>query len=162
MSELSATGSSSRFFALLTASTQLPYVHIDRAEYLRKELQRHCTKEELQQAIEKSPAEAGIDPLLIDKLARNAIKYETAKVSAISAASGLPGGFAMAATVPADMVQYYGHMLRIAQKLAYLYSWPDLFENSIDELDDATQSILTIFVGVMLGINQCKCGTNKG
>ena len=58
-------------------------------------------------------------------------------MTALSAIAGIPGGFALLATVPADTAQYLGHMLRVAQKLAYLYSWPDLFEED-DEPDDAT------------------------
>ena len=58
-------------------------------------------------------------------------------MTALSAIAGIPGGFALLATVPADTAQYLGHMLRVAQKLAYLYRWPDLFEED-DEPDDAT------------------------
>ena len=39
------------------------------------------------------------------------------KVSAISFVSGLPGGVAMFGTVPADLAQYSGHILRILQKV---------------------------------------------
>jgi putative membrane protein len=56
----------------------------------------------------------------------------------------------MVGTLPADAIQYLGHMLRIAQKLAYLYSWPDLFEQK-EELDEATKNVLILFLGVMLG-----------
>ena len=52
------------------------------------------------------------------------IRSERLKVSGISAALGTPGGAAMAATIPADIAQYYGCMLRVAQKLLYLYGFP--------------------------------------
>ena len=42
-----------------------------------------------------------------------------------------------------------GHLLRIAQKLAYIYGWPDLFADAGDEVDEATESMLILFVGVM-------------
>ena len=48
-------------------------------------------------------------------------------------------------------------MPRIAQKLAYLYSWPDLFEQK-EELDEATKNVLILFLGVMLGTRMA----NKG
>ena len=32
-----------------------------------------------------------------------------------------------------------------------LYSWPDLFEVGADEVDDATQAMFTVFLGVMFG-----------
>ncbi len=66
----------------------------------------------------------------------------------------------MIGTVPADMAQYVGHMLRIAQKLAYIYSWPDLFDER-EEVDEATESILTLFVGVMLGVQIAQGGVTK-
>jgi hypothetical protein len=47
------------------------------------------------------------------------------------------------------LTQFFWHVLVILQKLAYLYGWPELFEDS--ELDDETLLILTVFVGAMLG-----------
>ena len=67
----------------------------------------------------------------------------------------------MVGTVPADLAQYLGHMLRIAQKLAYIYSWPDLFADSDEEIDEATQSMLTLFVGVMFGVQIAQGGVAK-
>jgi len=59
------------------------------------------------------------------------------------------------------MAQYVGHMLRIAQKLAYIYSWPDLFGDDDTEMDEATEGILTLFVGVMVGIQVAQAGVVK-
>ncbi|SCL25688.1 hypothetical protein [Micromonospora inyonensis] len=129
----------------------LPGVRIDRADYLRSALARHCSKEQIRVAIDESPAAAGIPLDLLDRLADDSIRYEAAKASALSAAAGIPGFMFMPATVPADLAQYLGHMLRIAQKLAYLYSWPDLLSGDADDLDDATKGVLTLFVGVMFG-----------
>jgi len=97
---------------------------------------------------------------VITEVANTSITYETTKVSGISAVAGLPGGLAMIGTVPADLAQYMGHMLRIAQKLAYIYSWPDLFAEG-DELDEATESVLTLFVGVMFGVQIAQGGVTK-
>jgi putative membrane protein len=57
----------------------------------------------------------------------------------------------MAGAIPADLMQYYAHALRIMQKLAYLYGWRDLL-NDMDEVDDETIGILAVFFGVMLGV----------
>lgn len=32
----------------------------------------------------------------------------------------------MAATIPADIIQYYGYTLRATQKLIYLYGFPEI------------------------------------
>ncbi len=89
------------------------------------------------------------------------IRYETAKVSALSAAAGIPGILALPATVPADVAQYVGHMLRIAQKLACLYSRPELFSDDGEDVDDATKGVLTLFFGVMFGTQSANASTTS-
>lgn len=86
----------------------------------------------------------------IDALANACINNHTAKVTAISAAAGIPGGLAMAATIPGDMAQYYWHTFVLAQKLAYLYGIPDLRDEE-GNLSETSQDMLTLFVGVMMG-----------
>lgn len=151
----------SRFFSLLLAAAKLPGVRIDREAYLRSALARRCSEEQIRRAIEETPAAAGIPVDLLDKVAGESIRYETAKVSALSAAAGVPGVLALPATVPADAAQYVGHMLRISQKLAYLYSWPDLFSEEGDGVDDATKSMLTLFFGVMFGTQSANAAVGK-
>ncbi|MGW2299931.1 hypothetical protein [Streptomyces sp. NPDC001809] len=141
----------SRFSVVLASAANLPGVRINREAYLRKALARYCSEDDIRRAIEETPAAAGIPLDVLDKAANDSIGYETAKASALSAAAGLPGFIALPATVPADLAQYFGHMLRIAQKLAYLYSWPDLFSGDGDGIDDATKGVLTLFFGVMFG-----------
>lgn len=157
--QIEETGS--KFSQVLDAAAKLPGVRINRAAYLRKALQRHCTEDQIKRAIAESPAAAGVPKEVIREVADTSIKFETSKVTTVSAAAGIPGGWALLGTVPADMVQYTGHMLRIAQKLAYIYSWPDLFESDGEELDEATESMLTLFVGVMFGVTVAQGGVAK-
>src|SRR4029077_1926329 len=106
----------------------------------------------LQSAIDTSAAKAGVNKNTILRIATANIKWHRAGVSALSFASGLPGGWWIAGTVPADLTQFSWHVLVILQKLAYLYGWPELFsEDSELELDNETLLILTIFIGAMLG-----------
>lgn len=151
----------SKFSQILNAAAKLPGVRINRANYLRVALKRHCTEEQIERAIAESPAAAGIPLTVIAEVAKISITFETSKVTGVSTAAGIPGGFALIGTVPADMAQYMGHMLRIAQKLAYIYSWPDLFVSDGDELDEATEGILTLFVGVMVGVQVAQQGVAK-
>lgn len=150
----------SRFSAVLVGAARLPGVRIHRETYLRKALSRYCTEDEISRAVAETPAAAGISLDVLDKAANDSIRYETAKASALSAAAGLPGVFALPATVPADMAQYFGHMLRISQKLAYLYSWPDLFSDG-DDVDDATKAVLTLFFGVMFGTQSANVAVGR-
>jgi len=151
----------SRFTALLVGAARLPGVRINRDAYLRSALSRYCTEDDIRRAIDDTPAVATISPEILDRAANESIRYETAKVSALSAAAGIPGLLFLPATVPADMAQYFGHLLRIAQKLAYLYSWPDLLSDDGDELDDATKGVLTLFVGVMFGTQSANAAVGK-
>lgn len=57
----------------------------------------------------------------------------------------------MIGTIPADTAQYFVFMIRAAQKLAYLYGYPEI-EIADDTLDDAVMNELLIFLGVMLGV----------
>lgn len=138
---------------IILISLKMPGVRVDREKFLRKELKNHCDPEVIDLAIEQNPAAAGIDPVLIEKLVDDTIKFERNAASGISAALGMPGGVAMVATIPADIAQYYGYLLRAAQKMMYLYGFPEL-EISEDGLniDTATINSLTICLGIMYGI----------
>ena len=127
-------------------------VRITRDEFLRQELRKlHMGDDAIQRAIDSNPLLAGVSLTAIDRLADEAISYETNKSAAISFVAGIPGGFAMLGTIPADLMQYYAHALRIMQKLAYLYGWGELLPDSRDA-DDDTLGVLAVFFGVMLGV----------
>lgn len=154
--EIENPGSS--FTQVLEAAAKLPGVRINRDTYLRQALKRYCTEEQIENAINTSPAAADIPLKVITAAANTAIAYETSKVTGLSTISGIPGGLAMAGTVPADLAQYMGHILRIVQKLAYIYSWPDLFADDGEEVDEATEGMLILFVGVMFGVQLAQGG----
>ena len=126
-----------RALDFLAKVVRVPGVRINREEFLRQELRKlHMGDDAIQRAIDSSPLLAGVSLTEIDKLAEEAISYETNKSAAISFVAGIPGGFAMLGTIPADLMQYYAHALRIMQKLAYLYGWGDLLPDGRDADDD--------------------------
>ena len=120
---------------------------------MRKELYKNHPQEIIEKAIATTPALAGIDSKEIDKIANEVIKFERNCVSGISAALGAPGGLAMAATIPADIAQYYGYTLRATQKLLYLYGFPDIRngEDSL-QLDHETINTIILCMGTMNGV----------
>ena len=127
-------------------------VRISREDFLRQELRKlHLSDAEIECAIASNPLTAGVSRKLLDKLANEGISIETKKSTALSFAAGIPGGFAMLGTVPADLAQYYVHSLRIMQKLAYLYGWKE-FLTDLDDIDDETIAQMGLFFGVMLGV----------
>ena len=141
-----------RALDFLAKVVRVPGVRVNREEFLRQELRKlHMGDDAIQRAIDSNPLLAGVSLTAIDRLADEAISYETNKSAAISFVAGIPGGFAMLGTIPADLMQYYAHALRIMQKLAYLYGWGELLPDSRDA-DDDTLGVLAVFFGVMLGV----------
>lgn len=127
-------------------------VRITRDEFLCQELRKlHMSDDAIARAVDSNPVLAGVSLTDLDKLADGIISFETNKSAAMSFAAGLPGGFAMLGTIPADLTQYYVHAFRIMQKLAYLYGWRELLSD-MDEVDDETIGVLAVFFGVMLGV----------
>ena len=133
---------------------RVPGVRINRDDFLRQELRERGVPEEvIRRTIDTNPAFAGIPLAELDRLAEQVISYETNKSAALSFAAGIPGGFAMLGTIPADLTQYYVHAFRIVQKLAYLYGWRELL-SAKEEVDDETIGIIAIFFGVMLDVEE--------
>ena len=141
-----------RALDFLAKVVRVPGVRVNREEFLRQELRKlHLSDDVIARAIDSNPLHAGVSLTAIDRLAEGAISYETNKSAAISFVAGIPGGFAMLGTIPADLMQYYAHALRIMQKLAYLYGWGELLPDGRDT-DDDTLGVLAVFFGVMLGV----------
>lgn len=137
---------------IIILGLRTPGVHIDREEFLRKQFMKNYTNDVIQDAVKFNPAHAGITVEEIDNIADQVIQYERNCVSGISLALGAPGGVAMVATLPADIAQYYGYMLRAIQKLLYLYGFPEInVENGVN-IDDETMNLITLCLGVMYGV----------
>jgi hypothetical protein len=135
---------------LLRTALAMPGARIDRTTFLRKELSKHFPEDVVEKAIQTRPAAAGVPNSAIRSIAMSSIAWHRAGVSAVSFVTGLPGGWWMAGTMPADLTQFFWHVVVILQKLAYLYGWPSLADKD-QELDDETLLLFTIFVGVMFG-----------
>jgi hypothetical protein len=130
-----------------------PGIRVNRSDFLKKELMKNYAPNVIDDAITYNPAHAKIPASEIDKIADEVIKYERNYVSGISAALGMPGGFAMAATIPTDIAQYYGYMLRATQKLMYLYGFPEIDTTEKGhKFDSETMNLLIICLGVMYGV----------
>lgn len=138
---------------IITLAFKTPGVHVTRANFLQKELYKNHSQSVINKAIATTPQQAGISSDEISKIADEAINYERNCVSGLSAALGVPGGWAIAATIPADIVQYYGYTFRAAQKLLYLYGFPEIGSDDGElYLDSQTINQLIICLGVMNGV----------
>lgn len=146
---------------IIILGLKVPGVCINRADFLKAELMKDCPEDTIADAIAHTPAHAGISIDLINKHADQVIAYERNCVSGIAAVLGMPGGFAIAATLPADIAQYYGFTLRAAQKLLYLYGFPEIDISEKGQLfDSETINMLTLCLGVMYGAAKAKVAMN--
>lgn len=134
---------------ILTTVLKMPGVKVDRVGFLRQKLRPYCNQARLQMLGSVRPYTLVSDSV-VDKLALHSVNHHAALATAASTIAGLPGGLAMAATLPADITQYYYHMFVLSQKLAYLYGFPDMCDDD-GELSDVACDMLTIFMGVMMG-----------
>ena len=140
---------------VLTGALKLPGTRINRNAFLTKELEKYYSKETINIALENGLYSSGIDKEVLDKIAKSVINYHTNIATGISFGAGLPGGWWMAATIPADLAQFYAQIIIVAQKLAYLYGWGDFTSENVS---DEFLNILTLFIGVMSGVGAAEQG----
>lgn len=135
---------------VVRASLSMPGAKVNRDSYLRKELSKYVSDDVVTKAVQTTPAKAGVPATVIKKISSSSIRFHKAGVTATSFATGIPGGWWVAGTIPADMTQFFWHISLVLQKLAYLHGWPELFDED-GEPTDETVMIVTIFIGVMFG-----------
>lgn len=140
---------------VLTAALKIPGVNVNRDNYLKKELEHFYSAETVDYVIKNGLENSKVDKKVLDKIAKAAINYHTTMATGLSFAAGLPGGWWMAATIPADLAQFYAQIILVAQKLAYIYGWGDF---STEEVTDEYRSIITLFIGVMSGAQAAEEG----
>ena len=146
---MNSTENGSQVTEIIGTAVKLPGVRVDRRAFLLEQFKD--AEPELREAILKEGTiEAGVSRTELKKLARKIVSNRTMASSGASFVAGIPGGFAMAATIPADTLQFYAFALRMAQEIAYLYGEKDLFENGGLESERATNQLL-LYCGVMLG-----------
>ena len=136
-----------------------PGIRIQRDSFLRKELTVQCGKQKTEEAIRTNPRKAGIDAAVIDKIADNVIKLERNKATISSTGlAAIPGEVAVqVATTAADLTQYYVFLIRVAQKLMYLYGFPQLGDKNEDGsfvIDSGTMNLLMLSIGAMYGLQE--------
>lgn len=131
---------------VMNLALSMPMVKVDRNTFLMNEFSMYDNADQLR---DKRPIDL-FNAEAIERAARGVINSHLTKATVTSTAAGIPGGLAMAATMPADIAQYYWHVLVVAQKLGYLYGWPDLLDDK-GQITEGTRNVLTLFVGVMFG-----------
>lgn len=135
---------------LLGKILQVPGVRFNREAFLREQF-KNASPQDLELIIKEGPEAAGYDRKTLHMMARNRVYKWTMASSGASFLAGLPGGFTMAATIPADMVQFYALALRAAQEVAYIYGEDDLWSDNMPD-DEKVTNQLILYCGVMFGV----------
>ena len=133
---------------LISAAAKLPVVSVDREEFLAK----HFSKSpDFKQIFEQGP-QSVFTPESLRKKAGEIINESTTKTAVISFASGLPSNpVAMVALGGADVVQYFGFAINLAQQLAYLFGEDDLFVDGTSEMPEEAKVRIIAYLGAMFG-----------
>lgn len=133
---------------VVNESLKLPFIKIDRSEFLIKKFGEQV--DDIQKLIDEGP-QVFFSKEELDKRAIEVINANVLQSSGLSFASGLPGGFAMAATIPADIAQFYGYSLKLAQEISYIYGYNNMWSDQ-GELTEDAKNTLILYLGVMLGV----------
>ena len=140
---------------VITTAVQIPGVKVDRKKFLSE---MFATEDiVLQDVFDLGPIQAGVSQEKLAQLANKLILKRTGQSSIASFVAGIPGGLAMAATVPADILQFFGMALRLAQELSYLYGADDLWQNGQVD-DEKVKNQLLLYCGVMFGVSGAVSG----
>ena len=140
---------------IITNAVKMPGVKVNRSKFLAEIFADGDSN--LQAIIDMGPISAGVSQERIEKAATKLIFVRTSQSSVASFVAGIPGGFAIAATIPADVAQFFGMALRLAQELSYLYGASDLWTE--DQLnDEKVRNQLILYCGVMFGVSGAVSG----
>ncbi|MBQ7063766.1 MAG: bacteriochlorophyll 4-vinyl reductase [Firmicutes bacterium] len=140
---------------IISTAVKIPGVKVSRTAFLEETFKDYPDKK--RSILDEGPIAAGISEDELQKKAKRLILVRTSESSIMSFAAGIPGGLLMAATVPADVLQFFGMSIRLAQELSYLYGARDLFdENQV--VDEHVRNQLIMYIGVMFGVS----GTSAG
>lgn len=141
--------------SIITSAVQIPGVKVNRRKFLSETFATEDIS--IQDVLDNGPIAAQVSQDRLALLANKLILKRTSQSSIASFAAGIPGGLAMAATIPADVLQFFGMSLRLAQELSYLYGAQDLWQDGqID--DDKVKNQLLLYCGVMFGVSGAVSG----
>lgn len=136
---------------VLQQVVKLPVVKVNRSKFLMDKFSKEVASKDIPRLLEEGPT-ALLPQETLDRVANACIRDNVLLASGTSVLAGLPGGIAMAVTIPTDVAQFYAFSLKLAQELGYIYGYDDLWA-SRDELSEDAQNTLLLYLGVMLGVN---------
>lgn len=136
---------------VLQQVVKLPVVKVDRSKFLVDKFSKQLDPKDIPRLLEEGPT-ALLSQDILDKVADSCIKDNVLLASGTSVLAGIPGGLALAITIPTDVAQFYAFSLKLAQELGYIYGFNDLWA-SRNDLSEEAKNTLLLYLGVMLGVN---------
>lgn len=140
---------------IITSAIRIPGVKVDRKKFLAEMFASEDVA--IQDILDLGPIAADIPQDRLTALANKHILKRTSESSVASFVAGIPGGFAMATTIPLDVLQFFGMALRLAQELSYMYGASDLWQNGQVD-DEKVKNQLLLYCGVMFGVSGAVSG----
>lgn len=141
---------------MIGSVAKLPVIRVDREAFLR---QQFADSEYLDEILEHGPQHVYTAESLRRK-ADGLIKKSTNQTTLAAFVAGIPGGPAAVAAGGADVAQYFGFAINLAQKIAYLFGEDDLFTDE-SELNEGAKVRVLAYLGVMLGKQVVKESVGK-
>lgn len=132
----------------ITAASQMPFVKVNREEFLRKEF----SGDKYIEKIIKDGPQSVFTSQALRKRAQKVITNSTNKTSIASFVTGIPSNPVTAfASGGADVIQYFGFTLNLSQQIAYLFGEDDLFNGDYDKLPEEARIRIIAYLGIMFG-----------
>ena len=138
-------------YALQTigAVAKFPIIRVDRKAFLSKQFGE---SKYLDKILESGP-QAVFTPEALRKKATKVIKSCTYKTSVASFIAGLPSNpVLMVAAGGADVTQYVGFAVNMAQQIAYLFGEDDLFDGDSNDISEIAKIRIVAYLGGMFGV----------
>ena len=136
---------------VISQALKIPGIQVNRRAFLAEQFKAE-SKDDLNVILDIGPVEAGLTREQLLQKARKIVWERTMFSSAASFMAGLPGGWTMAATIPADILQFYAVALRMAQEIMYLYGERDLWADGAPD-DERIMNQLLLYCGTMFGVS---------
>lgn len=136
------------FMDTVGAAAKLPVVKVKREAFLREQFK---DSPYLNHILSNGPQTVYTTESLL-KRADKVINTNTKQTATISLVSGLPSNpFTAIPLGAADVTQYFGYALHLAQQIAYLFGEDELFNSEKNKLTEEEKLRITIYLGIMFG-----------
>lgn len=139
-------------YELIEKALNIPGIKVERNVFLAETFKGKVKSSDISLLLEKGPIKSGlISRKDIKKTAIMVANKRKLACSGLSFMAGIPGGMAMAGTIPADLLQFFAFNLRLAQEIAYIYGYEDFWSGDILNHEKVEHQLI-LFLGVMFGV----------